>query len=98
MIKRFDLVSIKTVNRVKWLSGPASRPATPQGNWVVICGVGKNELMLSKDETLIRIPISDVFKVADYGVDHAIRSVKDIRTISDMSKHKLSPLKEFSNG
>ena len=91
-------MSIKTISRVKWLSGPASRPATPQGNWVVICGIGKNELMLSKDETVIRIPMSDVFKVADYGIGHAIRSVRDIRTISDMGKHKLSPLKEFNHG
>lgn len=98
MIKRFDLVSIKTIGRVKWLSGPASRPATPQGNWVVICGIGKNELMLSKDETLIRIPILDVFKVADYGIDHAIRSVRDIRTKSDIGKHKLTALKGLKSG
>jgi len=97
IIKRFDLVSIKSIKKVQWLSGPASRPATPQGVWAVFCGVGRDELILAKNETLIRIPASDVFKVADYGLEHAIETLRHIRTKMDIDKYPLTPLKGNKN-
>lgn len=95
MIKRFDIVRIKTIDRVTWLSGPASRPAPPQGNWSVVAGVGADLLMLAKDETIIQIPISDVLKVADYDIKHALESIKKIRSHNDLKKFPLS--KEMKN-
>lgn len=98
-LKRFDIVQIKTIERVTWLSGPASRPATPQGNWIVYAGVGMgDDIMIVKDETVAQIPASDVFKVADYGTEHALEHIKKIRTASDLKKYPLTPIKETSDG
>ena len=90
-IKRFDIVMIRTIEHVKWLSGPASRPAKPQGRWSVVAGIGGNddEVLIAKDQTLCKIPISDVVKVADYGPEHALESIKKVRNRSDLKKHRL---------
>lgn len=76
-IKRFDLVQLKTVQNVKFLSGPANRPAKPQGNWTVVAGVGTDELLVAKDETIIRIPVFDVVKIADYDLKRIINTIKE---------------------
>lgn len=76
-IKRFDVVQITTVKNVNFVSGPANRPAIPQGNWTVVAGVGSNELLLSKDETIIRIPVFDVVKIANYDVQRVIETIKE---------------------
>lgn len=89
MIKRFDIIRIKTVKNVEWLSGPASRPASPQGNWSVVAGLPDGKILIAKDETVAQIPMEDVFKVADYGIEHAVGSIKKIRTLADLKKHPL---------
>ena len=68
-----------------------------EGVWAVFCGVGRDELILAKNETLIRIPASDVFKVADYGLEHAIETLRHIRTKMDIDKYPLTPLKGNKN-
>jgi hypothetical protein len=97
MIKRFDIIRLKTTKNIKWLSGPAGRPADPRGNWSVIAGVEDTDrLLISKDETTAQVPESDVIKVADYGFEHAIESIKKIRTKTDIEKYPL--LKEMEDG
>ena len=97
MIKRFDIVRLKTIERVTWLSGPASRPASTQGNWSVVAGIG-DEVLVAKDETIARIPITDIIKVADYGIEHAFNSIKKIRTNADLKEHPLIHKLEKSDG
>lgn len=97
MIKRFDIVRIKTVENVTWLSGPSSRPASPQGNWSVVAGTEDDTILISKDETVARIPIQDVVKVADYGIEHALDSIKKIRNPADVAKHPMGALRLENN-
>jgi len=88
-LKRFDIVIIKTIKNVQWLSGPASRPASPQGRWSVVAGVeGVKKIMLAKDETLCIIPIDDIIKVADFGPEYAMKSIKKVRNHADLKKTK----------
>ena len=95
MIKRFDIIRLKTTKNIKWLSGPAGRPADPRGNWSVVAGVANTDILLiSKDETIAQVPESDVIKVADYGFEHAVESIKKIRTLDDIEKHPLIKEKE----
>lgn len=86
MIKRFDLVRLKTVQNIAWVSGPKGRPASPKGVWSVVAGVDTTKLMLAKDETVIQVPMEDVIKVADYGIEHVMERVKQIRTEADLKK------------
>jgi hypothetical protein len=79
MIKRFDIVVLKTIEHVKWVSGPAGRPATPKGQWIVTAVSQNDMVVLSKDETIIQIPIGDVIMVAEYDLDNVIKKIKDIK-------------------
>jgi hypothetical protein len=77
-IKRFDIVKIKTIKNVNWVSGPAGRPASPKGNWSVMAAVD-DDYMIVKDQTVIRIPKNDVALVIEYDLDKAIDSIKKKR-------------------
>lgn len=79
MIKRFDLVKIKTVKNVKWVSGPSGRSARPDGAWTVVGGGYNGQLTLAKGQTVIMIPEDDVVKIADYSIDNVFKRVKAIR-------------------
>ena len=84
MVKRFDLVRISSTERVTWVSGPSGRPASPQGYWIVVAGVGYSELLLAKDETLIRVHKDDVHMIASYDTKLVIDNIAKIRFSSDL--------------
>lgn len=65
MIKQFDIVKLKTTKNVRYISSPNNNPTKPTGNWSVIGFIG-NEILLSKDLTIIKVLINDVIKVANY--------------------------------
>lgn len=67
--KRFDQVRILTTKNVKYLSAPPGTPASPDGLWSVVCAVGDNDLLLVKNNVIVRIPIGDVLKVIAYDLD-----------------------------
>jgi hypothetical protein len=99
MIKRFDLVTIKTVKNVVWLSGPASRPASPRGVWSVVAGVeGVSKVMLARNETLCIIPVEDVELYVDYDTDGAVQSIKKVRCRSDLKKLNLGGVDNGKEG
>jgi hypothetical protein len=87
MIKRLDVVRILTTERIKWVSGPAGRPASPKGEWSV-AGANGNLLLLSKDETIIQVPYNDVVKVAEYDISRVIENVKRVTRMSDIQGEK----------
>lgn len=59
VISRFDLVTLITVVNVKYLScEPGTKPSTG-GIWTVV-GAIDDELLVSKDSVLIKIPRRDV--------------------------------------
>ena len=93
MIKRLDIVKIKSIKNVTWVSGPAARPATPKGNWSVVGNIG-NILLIAKDETIAQIPIGDVIKVAEYDINKVIENIKKVRSAADLEKLR----KEIANG
>lgn len=66
--KQFDQVHLRTVRNVKYLSAPPGTKATPKGVWSVATVV-ENDLILVKHNVTIRIPASDVLKIADYNVN-----------------------------
>lgn len=85
MIKRFDVVLLKTIKNVKMLSGPANKPASPKGAWTV-CAWRDTDLILAKDETIIIIPSDDVVKVGDYNVESYLKALPTVRSQRDLDK------------
>jgi len=67
MYKQFDIVQLKTIKNVKYVSSPQNNPTKPQGKWSVV-GIVDGELLLAKDFTIIRIPAIDVIKIANYEI------------------------------
>jgi hypothetical protein len=99
MIKRFDLVIIKTVKNVHWLSGPSSRPASPRGIWSVVAGVeGMSRVMLARNETVCIIPVEDVELAVDYDVSSAVQSIKNVRCRSDLKKFNFGGVSNGKEG
>jgi hypothetical protein len=68
MFKQLDIVQIITTKQIKFLSGPEGHAANPHGNWSIVGFVG-SEAVLSKENTLVKIPLSDIRRVASYSVD-----------------------------
>ena len=68
MFKQLDIVQIVTTKKIKYLSGPEGHSTDPHGNWSIVGFVGP-EAVLAKENTLVRIPLSDIKKVASYSMD-----------------------------
>lgn len=65
MFNQLDIVQILTTKRIRYLSGPEGHVTSPQGNWSIVGFVG-SEAVLAKENTLIRIPLTDIQKIASY--------------------------------
>lgn len=72
MFKQLDIVQLITTRNVIYMSGPQNAHVKPHGQWSVVSNIG-NELLLSKDSTLIRIPSKDVVKIASYDPESFLR-------------------------
>ena len=68
MFKQFDMVQLITTKNITYRSGPPHANVSPHGSWSVIGNIGE-ELILSKDATVIKVPYQDVRKVASYDID-----------------------------
>jgi len=65
LLQQFDLVEIISVKSIRFLSGPPGKPAKPQGYWSVVGFIG-SDVIIAKDETIVRAPLSAVTKVAAF--------------------------------
>lgn len=68
-IQRFDQVKLLTIKNVGYLSAPPGTQTTPQGIWSVVAIVEQNELILAKDNAIIRIPAADVLVISEYDLE-----------------------------
>ena len=68
MLKQFDIVTIVTTKSIKYLSGPEGHTTSPNGNWSIVGFVG-SEAILAKENTLVRVPQSDLKRVANYDLE-----------------------------
>lgn len=74
-IRSSDIIQLITTKNIKYLSSPAGKATTPQGNWIVT-GFIKNEVVATKEGTIIKVPISDIRKVASYSIDELLNNLK----------------------
>lgn len=64
-ISRFDLVMLKTTKHVNYLSASPGTKITPDGVWSVVAVI-EQDLLIVKDQIVVRIPATDVIKIRDY--------------------------------
>lgn len=75
MYNQFDIVQIITTKRVKYLSGPKNYTTNPHGNWSVV-GFVDNEILIAKDQTMVKIPVQDVRKVGSLDKDEFFKKLE----------------------
>jgi hypothetical protein len=77
--EQFDAVNLITTKNVKWLNDHPGRMPDPDGVWSIVCTYpSSGELMLQKESALIRIPASDVRKIANYDVSKVFNKLDSI--------------------
>lgn len=64
---QLDQVTLKTTRRVSYLSAPPGVTVSPEGLWSVSVVMG-DELLLTKQQTVIKIPAADVTLVSKYDI------------------------------
>jgi len=76
LLKQFDIVKILSVKNIRFVSGPPGKRAAPQGYWSVVGFIG-SDILIAKDETIVRAPLSAVSKVAAF--DKNVTELKRIK-------------------
>jgi hypothetical protein len=72
---QFDQVRLLTTKNVKYLSQPTGTTVSPHGIWTIAAAVEGDELLVTKEGAIIRIPISDVLKVAEHKLDQILSTL-----------------------
>lgn len=62
----FDRVKLLSTKRVSYLSAPPGVELSPHGVWTVSALLPDSNLLLTKNSIVIKIPVADVLKIADY--------------------------------
>lgn len=63
--RQFDVVRLIHTRRVKYLSGPSERATAPKGEWSIV-GFVERDAVLAKQSTIIRVPVGDIERIAEY--------------------------------
>jgi hypothetical protein len=63
--RQFDVVRLISDQRVKYLSGPPGRATAPKGEWSIV-GFVERDAVLAKQSTIIRVPVGDIERIAEY--------------------------------
>jgi len=82
---RFDQVQLKTTRNVTYLSAPPQTNVSPKGIWQV-AGVVSDDLLLVKNNAIIRIPATDVLKVIDYNINTIVEKFGRLREYGQESR------------
>lgn len=65
---RFDQVRILTTRNVNYVSAPPGTIISPKGIWSIAAVLNDRDLLCVRNNVTVRIPVSDVLKVADFDV------------------------------
>lgn len=80
IIKQFDRVELLTTKNVNYLSAkPGSSPST-HGLWSVVGIIDNMDILISKEDALVRIPLKDVKKVENYDLSIVVDNLKKVRS------------------
>ncbi len=74
MFRQFDIVQIITTKGIKYLSGPEGHTTSPHGNWSIV-GFVSSDAVLAKENTLVKVPLTDIKKIASYDTDLLLKQL-----------------------
>lgn len=75
--EQFDLVKIITTKHVEWMIDVTGTP-DPNGIWSIVCLYPKNgNVLIQKESALVKIPASDLAKVANYNIESVFDKLKE---------------------
>ena len=90
MIKQFDQVELLSTRHITYLSDRPGQIPSPHGVWSVI-GIIDGTLLLSKGTALVRVPIIDVRKVANYDLDTVFTALEKVKEdVTRRTGHSIS--------
>lgn len=90
MYNQFDIVQIITTKRIKFLSGPKGRSVSPHGNWSIV-GFIKAEAIIAKQNTIVKIPVTDIRRTQIYNLKHVWERLKQ----AGKPRNKIDVVKEI---
>lgn len=87
-MQQFDIVQIKRTDKIRFMSGPKGYSPDPHGNWIII-GFRGNNVLLSKNETVVLVPRVDVRKIGAYDTQVVFDRLKDVgnKNLIDMAQY-----------
>lgn len=88
-IQRFDQVQIITTKNVKYLSS-TKEDVKPHGVWSVTGAIG-DDLLISQDTTIVRIPATDVKVITQVDTKYVIQKLGSILNRVEREKREESP-------
>jgi hypothetical protein len=71
-IGRYDQVKLLSTKNISYLSAPPGSQASPQGIWSVVAAVDNNQLLLVKNNVVIRAPATDVLKMVSFDLNRIL--------------------------
>jgi hypothetical protein len=87
----FDVVALSTTKNVKWMSDVIGSLPDPKGRWTVICAFPDRTLLLQKESALIKAPVEDVIKVANYEMMNVF---EQLEKINDKIERRIGGIQE----
>ena len=89
-ISRFDQVRLLSTKNINYLSAPPGAQTDPSGIWSV-CAVVGNELLLVKNNVIIKAPLANVLKIADYDLSRLFSTLGRLSRGEDNSQEDTNP-------
>lgn len=77
-LEQFDVVQIVRQDHVSYLSAPQGAAAKPDGHWTITGFIG-DDALISKQDTVIRIPVADIRPIAKYDLDNFEKKLRGTR-------------------
>lgn len=74
--RQFDVVRLIHTKNVKYLSGPSERATAPKGEWSIV-GFVERDVVLAKQSTIVRVPVGDIERIAEYDKQVLIDKLKN---------------------
>lgn len=81
-LEQFDVVQIIRQDNVTYLSAPQGSATKPTGHWTIIGFVGSDAL-ISKQDTTVKIPVTDLKLIAKYDLSNFEKKLRGTRGKKD---------------
>lgn len=75
ILRQLDLIQLRTIARVSYLSAKPGESASPHGTWSVVGLIGA-DVVAAKDGIIIRIPMQDVERIGSSDYNQVLEEMR----------------------